>query len=84
LREVYRSPGEGGKRPGEHRGRRPSAVKSGSRRLADIQVQGTTAGYGALMNLDLVAGRYFVEREDASAQAVTVIGWDVKEEPFPQ
>ena len=61
-----------------------SAVKSGSRRLPDIRVQGTTAGYGALMNLDLAAGRYFVDGEDASAQPVTVIGWDVKEELFPQ
>jgi putative ABC transport system permease protein len=61
-----------------------SAAKAGSRRLADIQVQGTTAGYGVLMNLDLAAGRYFVEGEDANAQAVTVIGSDVKEELFPQ
>jgi len=60
-----------------------SAVKSGARRLPDIRVQGTTAGYGALMNLDLEAGRYFVEGEDTSAQAVTVIGWDVKDELFP-
>jgi putative ABC transport system permease protein len=61
-----------------------SAVKSGSRRLPDIRVQGTTAGFGAMMNLDLEAGRYFVEGEDASAQPVTVIGWDVKDEIFPQ
>ena len=61
-----------------------SAVKAGSRRLPDIRVQGTTAGYGALMNLDLEAGRYFVDGEDTSAQAVTVIGWDVKDELFPQ
>jgi putative ABC transport system permease protein len=61
-----------------------SAVKAGSRRLPDIQVQGTTAGYGTLMNVDLASGRYFVEGEDASAQALAIIGWDVKEELFPQ
>jgi len=60
-----------------------SAVKAGARRLPDIRVQGTTANYGALMNLDLEAGRYFVDGEDGSAQAVTVIGWDVKDELFP-
>jgi putative ABC transport system permease protein len=35
------------------------------------------------MNLELAGGRYFVDGEDASAQAVTVIGWDVKDELFP-
>jgi putative ABC transport system permease protein len=60
-----------------------SAVKRGARRLPDIRVQGTTANYGALMNFNIEGGRYFVEGEDASAQAVTVVGWDVKEELFP-
>jgi len=60
-----------------------SAVKRGSRRLPDIRVQGTTANYGALMNFNIEGGRYFVDGEDKSAQAVTVVGWDVKDELFP-
>jgi putative ABC transport system permease protein len=59
-------------------------VKYGARRLPDIRVQGSTAGYGDLMNMNLYSGRYFVEGEDKSAQQVVVIGWDVKEELFPQ
>jgi putative ABC transport system permease protein len=61
-----------------------SAVKFRDRRLADIQVHGTTANYGRMMSLDLASGRYFVESEDGTAQAVAVVGWDVKDELFPQ
>jgi len=61
----------------------PAPVKKGDRRLPDVRVQGTTAGYGDLMNMDLYSGRYFVDGEDVSAQLVTVIGWDVKDELFP-
>jgi putative ABC transport system permease protein len=61
----------------------PAAVKRGSRRLPDIRVQGTTANYGALMNFNIEAGRWFVDGEDKSAQRVVVIGWDVKDELFP-
>jgi putative ABC transport system permease protein len=60
-----------------------SAVKSGSRRLPDVRVHGTTANYGGILNLDLDGGRYFVDGEDTGAQAVAVIGWDVKDELFP-
>jgi putative ABC transport system permease protein len=60
-----------------------SAVKHRDARLADVQIHGTTANFGTLMNLDLAAGRYFVPGEDAGAAAVTVIGWDIKDELFP-
>jgi putative ABC transport system permease protein len=59
-------------------------VKYGARRLPDIRVQGSTAGYGDLMNMNLYSGRYFVEGEDVGAQQVVVIGWDIKDELFPQ
>src|SRR6185503_17789579 len=61
-----------------------AAVKFRDRRLPDVQVHGTSANYGSMLNLDLAGGRYFVDGEDASAQAVAVIGWDVKDELFPQ
>jgi putative ABC transport system permease protein len=60
-----------------------SAVKHRDARLADVQIHGTTANFGTLMNLDLAAGRYFVPGEDAAAAAVAVIGWDIKDELFP-
>jgi putative ABC transport system permease protein len=59
-------------------------VKYRERKLPDVRVHGTTANYGALMNLNLAAGRYFVEGEDQAAQALAVIGWDLKDELFPQ
>jgi putative ABC transport system permease protein len=58
-------------------------VKARDRRLPDIRVRGTTAGYGALSQLDITVGRYFTPAEEAAGQALVVIGWDVKDELFP-
>jgi putative ABC transport system permease protein len=60
-----------------------SAVKFRDKRLADVQIHGTSANFGAMMNLDLAGGRYFVEGEDAAALGLAIIGWDLKEELFP-
>jgi putative ABC transport system permease protein len=59
-------------------------VKYGGHRLADVAVHGTTANYGDMMGLDLTAGRYFLHSEAAAGEPVAVLGWDVKEELFPQ
>ncbi|MCM2254077.1 MAG: ABC transporter permease [Vicinamibacteria bacterium] len=61
-----------------------TAVKHRDRRLGGIQVHGTSAVYGPLVRLDIVAGRYFTDAEDDTAQAVAVIGSDIKDELFPQ
>jgi putative ABC transport system permease protein len=60
------------------------AVKYGDRRLADVTLNGTTANFATMMDLDLVAGRYFLDAEARTAQAVAIIGWDIKDELFPQ
>jgi len=60
-----------------------TAVKYRDRRLADIQALGTTANYGAMLRLSIV-GRYFTATEDDTASPVAVVGWDIKEELFPQ
>jgi putative ABC transport system permease protein len=60
-----------------------TAVKRGDRRLPDMLVIGTTANYGSLLRLEVAAGRYFTPAEDQTAQAVAIIGWDVKDELFP-
>jgi len=60
-----------------------AAVRSMGRRLANVQVHGTTANYGTILNLDIEAGRYFTEADAEAGQAVAVIGWDVKDELFP-
>jgi putative ABC transport system permease protein len=59
-----------------------SGVKRGDRRLADIRVHGTSASFGPMVRLDVIAGRYFSEAEDHAALRVAVIGWDVKDELF--
>jgi putative ABC transport system permease protein len=61
-----------------------ATVKHGDRRLPDVVLYGTTANYASLMSLDLAAGRFFLDSERRTAQAVAVIGWDVKAELFPQ
>lgn len=59
-----------------------AAVKYRDRRLPDIRVHGTTANYASLLSLDIEAGRYFGEADAEAGRAVTVIGWDVKDELF--
>jgi putative ABC transport system permease protein len=60
-----------------------ATVRAMGRHLANVQVHGTTANYGAILNLDIESGRYFTEGEADAGQAVAVIGWDVKDELFP-
>ncbi|HWM94233.1 MAG TPA: ABC transporter permease [Thermoanaerobaculia bacterium] len=59
-------------------------VEFRDRRLSNVQMSGTTANYSELMNLDLAAGRYFLDSEARTAQPVAVIGWDVKDELYSQ
>jgi putative ABC transport system permease protein len=61
-----------------------TAVKHRDRRLADVRLQGTSANYGPMVRLDIVAGRYFTPPEAQAGLAVAVIGSDIKEELFPQ
>ncbi len=59
-------------------------VRFRDHRLPDVDIHGTTANYGRMLNLDVARGRYFLESEAHTAQAVAVIGADVKDELFPQ
>jgi putative ABC transport system permease protein len=61
-----------------------TAVKFREKRLPDMSVQGTTANFGPMVRLEIDSGRYFTEAEDQTAQAIAVIGWDIKDELFPQ
>jgi putative ABC transport system permease protein len=60
-----------------------SAVKHADKRLGDIQVHGCTANYASLTGVDLESGRWFSDIDDQGAQAVVVVGWDIKTELFP-
>jgi putative ABC transport system permease protein len=59
-------------------------VKHDAHRLTDVAIHGTTANFGTLMSLDLESGRYFLESEEQAAMAVAIIGYDLKDELFPQ
>lgn len=59
-----------------------TAVRYGSKRLADAGVHGSTANMGTLMNIDIEAGRFFSESDERAGLAVAVIGWDIKDELF--
>lgn len=59
-------------------------VNVGSRRLADTFVVGATANFATVLNLDTGGnGRLFTDAEDQAALPLAMIGWDIKEELFP-
>ncbi|HEX7254261.1 MAG TPA: ABC transporter permease [Thermoanaerobaculia bacterium] len=59
------------------------AVHSGKRRMPDVLIHGYTANMESMLRMDLDAGRYFTSVEEEHADAVAVIGADVKDEIFP-
>ena len=61
-----------------------SPVKHRDRRLADTPVHGCTANYAELLGKDIELGGWFAEADDRASRAVAVIGWDVRDELFPQ
>jgi putative ABC transport system permease protein len=58
-------------------------VKSGDRKLSEVNVNGQTPNMGEMMNIDISNGRYFSESEHDHAASVAVIGWDVQDQLFP-
>ena len=62
--------------------RRRGAIKYGPERLPDIRIIGTTANMAELNNLDVEAGRYFIDGEEHRSALVVVIGSDVRDALF--
>jgi len=60
------------------------SVRSGSKRLSDVQISGVTANIAELSNLDVDLGRFFTEPENERRAFVAVIGTDVRDELFPR
>jgi putative ABC transport system permease protein len=65
------------------RGDRTRPVKYLDRRLPDVEIQGHTANMVEAMSFSIDHGRYFTPSEYDHSAAVAVIGWDVKDELFP-
>ena len=57
-------------------------VKSGSHKLKGVRVQGGTPNMAEINNLDLEAGRFYIDTEDHHSAMVTVIGSGVRDELF--
>jgi putative ABC transport system permease protein len=60
------------------------SVRSGSKRLSDVQISGVTANIAELSNLDIDLGRFFTEPENERHAFVAVIGTEVRDELFPR
>jgi putative ABC transport system permease protein len=55
----------------------------GRRKLSDVAITGYTANAVSLLKIELQAGRFFTPVEDRRAAGVAVIGYDVKDQLFP-
>jgi putative ABC transport system permease protein len=64
-------------------GQQFSNVHLGARKLSNVPITGYTANVLTMLNVDLEAGRFFSDVEDAHAAAVAIIGRDVKDQLFP-
>ena len=60
-----------------------TAVRYRGRRLADMRLHGSTPNLGALLNVDVEAGRFFTPADERVGAAVAVIGWDIRDELYP-
>ncbi len=59
------------------------AVYAEGHRLADTFFVGTGPELPWMVGMELDDGRYFTKAEDLAARPVAVIGWDVKDQLFP-
>jgi putative ABC transport system permease protein len=61
---------------------RSVTVSEGSQTLTEISLEGGTANWGALGDIEIANGRYFSEIEDKHRKPVAVIGADVQKNLF--
>ena len=58
-------------------------VHLGPRKLSNVALTGYTANVLTMLNVDLEGGRFFTPLEDEHAAAVAIIGYDIKDQLFP-
>ncbi|PYQ47077.1 MAG: ABC transporter permease, partial [Acidobacteria bacterium] len=63
--------------------RQMATVHAGARKLSDVPINGYTANISTLLSVDLQGGRFFNAFEEEHAAAVAIIGFDVKDQLFP-
>ena len=59
------------------------AMRFGEKSLSGVGIQGSTAEYPKVFNVDVASGRFYSEIEDRSGRNVCVIGAGIAEELFP-
>ena len=59
-------------------------VKRGSEKLEDISIEGVEPIIGEIENIDIAAGRFFIDAENDNAMRVAFVGSDIAEKLFPQ
>ncbi len=62
---------------------RQGRVAAGNESLEDVDIDGVTANYGSLNNVEISSGRFLIEAEDARRVDVAVLGADVRQRFFP-
>ena len=60
-----------------------ATVHAGAAKLSDVPITGYTANVSTLLKIDLQAGRFFNLLEEEHAAPVAVIGYEVKDQLFP-
>jgi putative ABC transport system permease protein len=64
-------------------GQQVATVHAGSRKLSSVPITGYTANVATLLKVDLQSGRFFAPTEEQHAAPVAIIGYDVKDQLFP-
>jgi putative ABC transport system permease protein len=65
------------------RGDRRRPIKYENHELSEVEIQGHTPNMAEAMHFDVSNGRYFTQAEYDHSAPVAVIGWDVRDELFP-
>jgi putative ABC transport system permease protein len=59
-------------------------VKTASASLEDVTIQGTTADFPSVRDMEIADGRYFNQREVDRKQKIAVLGYDLAQELFAE
>ncbi len=59
-------------------------VKTGNASLEEVTIQGTTADFPSVRDMEIADGRYFNQREVDRKQKIAVLGYDLAQELFAE
>ena len=59
-----------------------SKVSAGTQNLDAVELDGVTANFGVLNNVDLTAGRFFTDADDSRRLPAAILGKDIQDRFF--